>query len=234
LDEPSSDERAAADVQTTSLSLDLEAGPLPALPDGSDSVLVRGYSKTGRLVLGPVVIEIPEGGVPELDVPTSTSLLDVQVMQGGAMVAAYAVHLATLPASSVVEVSADDIERLTATSGTTPPLDAGDVYPFPDAADIRADEFSQSEDGAFTVVSAGLYLVTVSLDVTDGNASSLAILLDGTPDASSVIELSDDMYDSFTLQTIVSVSADQVIALTNIGSSAVDIDTASIDISKLD
>src|SRR5688572_22708159 len=92
-DDPLGVDLTSVDRQTTSVRLNLAAGDVPSLPDGADSILVRGYNRSGQLVLSPVVIAIPDSGIPELDVPTSTTYLDISVLQDGVTVATYFVQL---------------------------------------------------------------------------------------------------------------------------------------------
>lgn len=108
------------DGRTSSLRLELAAGDVPSMPSGADSILVRGYSKGGQLVLAPVVIEIPEDGAPRFDVPTATVLLDIQVLQDGVVIANYYVELTGLQANTVTTVASSDI-RLLAVIGETGP-----------------------------------------------------------------------------------------------------------------
>lgn len=128
-DEPGGDGLSAADRQTSSVKLNLAAGDVPSLPDGADSIVVRGFNNTGRLVYGPDVIEIPDDGIPSFDVPTSTTILDLQVLQDGIVVATYYVRLAKLVANQTADVQGADILLLTVSGDTGPAGEDGDTGP---------------------------------------------------------------------------------------------------------
>jgi hypothetical protein len=134
-DDPQTDGSSAADRTSSTLRLNLAAGDVPSLPEGADSLLIRGFNRSGWLVFGPSLIEIPGSGIPSFILPTSTTILDIAVLQDGATVATYAVRLADLAANQTSEVAGESIQLLTVAGETGPAGPEGDTGPSGAAGD---------------------------------------------------------------------------------------------------
>lgn len=121
-DAPSGDGLSAADRTTSSVRLNL-AEDVASLPEGADALALRGFNATGRLVFGPEVIEIPNDGMPEIEVPTSTTILDISVLADDVVVATYYVRLSGLTANGTKDVAGGDLEliSLTGSAGAAGP-----------------------------------------------------------------------------------------------------------------
>jgi hypothetical protein len=88
-----------------------------------------------------------------------------------------------------------------------------------------ASGFSLSSGGADIVVdTGGFYLVSVVLNVIDGNSGDFQIQVDGVPETRSQIVVGDGVRTTFTMQAVVAAAAGEIIQIVNAAPGVVELE----------